>query len=192
MTFSSPTSSTLSNWRTPAIILACGCAVLVISMGLRATPGIFLKPMTQANGWSREVFSFAIALQNLMWGLASPFFGAVADRYGAGRTVVTGAILYVLGLSWMAFSQTAADLTMSAGIVVALGISGTATGVVMSVMARARRPFPSFLKNTNSKPVRSPGASRKPPMPCGRSAPGTPTCRLRRTMEANRPRRSWP
>ena len=140
MTFSSPTSSTLSNWRTPAIILACGCAVLVISMGLRATPGIFLKPMTQANGWSREVFSFAIALQNLMWGLASPFFGAVADRYGAGRTVVTGAILYVLGLSWMAFSQTAADLTMSAGIVVALGISGTATGVVMSVMARAVGP----------------------------------------------------
>ncbi len=140
MTSSSPTSSALGNWRTPAIILACGCAVLVISMGLRATPGIFLKPMTQANGWSREVFSFAIALQNLMWGLASPFFGAVADRYGAGRTVVTGAVLYVLGLAWMAFSQTAADLTLSAGIVVALGISGTATGVVMSVMARAVGP----------------------------------------------------
>jgi len=125
------------NWRTPAIILACGCAVLVISMGLRATPGIFLKPMTQANGWSREAFSLAIALQNLIWGLASPFFGAVADRYGAGRTVVTGAILYALGLAWMAFSQTAADLTLSAGIVVGLGISGTATGVVMAVMARA-------------------------------------------------------
>jgi MFS family permease len=135
-----PASSALDNWRTPAIILACGCAVLLISMGLRATPGIFLKPMTQANGWTREVFSFAIALQNLMWGLASPFFGALADRYGAGRTVVTGAVLYVLGLCWMAFSQTAADLTLSAGIVVALGISGTATGVVMSVMARAVGP----------------------------------------------------
>jgi MFS family permease len=140
LAFPSPASSTLGHWRTPAIILACGCAVLLISMGLRATPGIFLKPMTQANGWTREVFSFAIALQNLMWGLASPFFGAVADRYGAGRTVVTGAVLYVLGLSWMAFSQTAADLTLSAGIVVALGISGTATGVVMSVMARAVGP----------------------------------------------------
>ena len=135
---SSPSAA--GNWRTPAVILACGCAILVISMGLRATPGIFLKPMTQDNGWSREVFSFAIALQNLLWGLFSPVFGMLADRHGAGRTVVTGAVLYVLGLVWMAHSQTAADLTLSAGFVVALGISGTATGVVMSVMARAVGP----------------------------------------------------
>ena len=79
----SATPQATSNWRTPAIVLACGCAIVLISMGLRATSGIFLKPMTMANGWSREAFSVAIALQNLMWGLTGPFFGAIADRYGA-------------------------------------------------------------------------------------------------------------
>ena len=136
----SATPQATSNWRTPAIVLACGCAIVLISMGLRATSGIFLKPMTMANGWSREAFSVAIALQNLMWGLTGPFFGASADRYGAGRTLVTGALLYAAGLVWMANAQTTTELTLSAGVVVALGISGTAIGLVMSVMARSVPP----------------------------------------------------
>lgn len=129
-----------SNWRTPAIVLACGCAIVLISMGLRATSGIFLKPMTMSNGWSREAFSIAIALQNLLWGLTGPFFGAIADRYGAGRTLVVGAVLYATGLVWMANAQTTAELTLSAGVVVGMGISGTAIGLVMSVMARSVPP----------------------------------------------------
>jgi MFS family permease len=93
--------------------------------------------MTMDAGWSREAFSIAIALQNLLWGLTGPFFGAIADRYGAGRTLVTGAILYAAGLVWMAHAQTTTELTLSAGVVVGLGIAGTAIGLVMSVIARS-------------------------------------------------------
>lgn len=126
-----------SRWRTPAVVLACGCLVLVLSMGLRSTSGIFLQPMTMANGWTRETYSLAIALQNLVWGLGSPFFGAWADKYGAGRTVVVCAVLYALGLAWMAFAPSALSLSLSAGVLVGLGISGTTFGVVLAVMARA-------------------------------------------------------
>ena len=133
-------AQTRSGWRTPAIVLACGCAIVLISMGLRATSGIFLKPMTMDTGWSREAFSIAIALQNLLWGLTGPFFGAIADRYGAGRTLVAGAFLYAAGLVWMAHAQTTAELTLSAGVVIGLGIAGTAIGLVMSVIARSVPP----------------------------------------------------
>jgi MFS family permease len=106
-------------------------------MGLRSTSGIFLQPMTMANGWTRETYSLAIALQNLVWGLGSPFFGAWADKYGAGRTVVVCAVLYALGLAWMAYAPSALSLSLSAGVLVGLGISGTTFGVVLAVMARA-------------------------------------------------------
>lgn len=123
--------------RTPAVVLAAGCLVLVIAMGVRSTSGIFLQPMTMANGWSRETYSLAIALQNLVWGLGAPFVGAWADKYGAGRTVAVCAILYALGLAWMAYAPTALGLSLSAGVLVGLGISGTTFGVVLAVMARA-------------------------------------------------------
>ena len=125
------------SWRTPTVVLACGCLVLVLAMGVRSTSGIFLQPMTMANGWTRATFSLAIALQNLVWGLGAPFFGAWADKYGAGRTLVACAILYALGLVWMAYAPTALELALSAGVLVGLGISGTTFGVVLAVMARA-------------------------------------------------------
>jgi MFS family permease len=126
-----------SHWRAPAVVLAAGCLVLVIAMGVRSTSGIFLQPMTMANGWSRETYSLAIALQNLVWGLGAPFVGAWADKYGAGRTVAVCAVLYALGLACMAYAPTALGLSLSAGVLVGLGISGTTFGVVLAVMARA-------------------------------------------------------
>jgi MFS family permease len=77
-------------WRTPAVILLCGCLVSLVSFGPRATLGFFLTPQSQANGWGRDVFGLALALQNLMWGIGQPFAGAIADRYGTMRVLCVG------------------------------------------------------------------------------------------------------
>src|ERR1700678_4466367 len=72
-------------WRTPAVIIICGCLISILSFGPRSALGFFLTPMSQANAWGRDVFSLALAMQNLFWGVAQPFAGAIADRYGALR-----------------------------------------------------------------------------------------------------------
>lgn len=125
-----------TNWRTPLVVLIFGCLILTLSMGVRHTAGLFLQPMTSAQGWTRETFSFAIALQNLIWGLASPFAGALADRYGAARTLIVGAVLYALGLVLMAQAGTGQELDLSAGVLIGLGLSGTTFAVVMGVVGR--------------------------------------------------------
>ena len=80
------------------MMLACAGLVLMLALGIRQSFGLFLRPMSMDLGWGREAFSFAIALQNLVWGLAMPFAGAIADRKGAGRVIVAGGVLYTLGL----------------------------------------------------------------------------------------------
>lgn len=125
-----------TNWRTPLVVLIFGCLILTLSMGVRHTAGLFLQPMTSSQGWTRETFSFAIALQNLIWGLASPFAGALADRYGAARTLIVGAVLYALGLVLMAQAGTGQELDLSAGVLIGLGLSGTTFAVVMGVVGR--------------------------------------------------------
>jgi MFS family permease len=132
-----PTSQT---WRTPLIILIAGCVILTLSMGVRHTAGLFLQPMSAANGWTRETFSFAFALQNLIWGLGSPFAGAIADRYGAGRTLLIAASLYVLGLVLMSMAPTPLTLDLSAGLLIGLGLSGTTFPVIMGVIGRHTTP----------------------------------------------------
>jgi MFS family permease len=133
-------STTTTNWRTPLIILIAGCVILTLSMGVRHTAGLFLQPMSTDNGWSRETFSFAFALQNLVWGLGSPFAGAIADRYGAGRTLLVAAMLYVLGLVLMSVSPTPLTLDLSAGLLIGLGLSGTTFPVIMGVIGRHTTP----------------------------------------------------
>lgn len=125
-----------TSWRTPAVIIVCGSIVMIISNGLRSTSGLFLQPMTMAHGWSRETFSLAIALQNVFWGLGGPFFGAIADKYGAGRSLAMGAVLMAAGQYGMAHAQTGAELIMSAGVLIGFGISGTGLAIVLSVFAR--------------------------------------------------------
>src|SRR4051794_13037713 len=92
--------------RSATMILICGGLIVTLAMGVRQTFGLFLPPMSQDLGWNREVFSFALALQNLLWGASQPFVGMIADRYGAGRVLLSGAVCYVAGVALMAFSSS--------------------------------------------------------------------------------------
>jgi MFS family permease len=96
--------------------------------------------MSLANGWGREVFALAIAAQNLVWGIAQPFTGLLADRFGSARVVVVGATLYAAGLALMAFAQAPGELMLSAGVLVGLGLSGTTFAVVLGAVSRAVPP----------------------------------------------------
>lgn len=114
--------------------------VLMLSIGTRQSFGLFLQPMTFDLGWTRETFGFAIALQNLVWGLGQPFAGAIADKFGAARVIAAGGVFYALGLLLMAYSTSGLAFDLSAGILVGLGLSGTGFGVVMGVVGRAAPP----------------------------------------------------
>ena len=130
----------IENWRTPAVVLWCGALILAVSLGIRHTFGLFLQPMSLDNGWGREVFAFAVALQNLVWGLAQPFAGRLADRYGAGWAILVGTLLYVAGLLLMAQSASTLGLALSAGVLIGLGLSGTTFPVVFGAVSRAVPP----------------------------------------------------
>jgi MFS family permease len=124
----------------PTTVLTCGAIILAISLGIRHGFGLFLQPMSLDNGWGREVFSLAIAIQNLLWGIAQPFTGSIADRFGAGRAIMVGAVLYVAGLLLMAVSSTPGMLTLSAGFLIGFGLSGTTFSIVFGAVSRALPP----------------------------------------------------
>ncbi len=126
-----------TRWRTPAMILLMGGLILAIAMGIRHGFGLFLIPMSQDNGWGREVFAFAIALQNLIFGAVQPFTGMLADRLGAGRVIIAGVLLYILGLILMAFAQTSGMLVLSAGVLIGIALSGTTFTVILGAIGRA-------------------------------------------------------
>ena len=129
-----------TNWRTPTLILICGGILMTIAMGARHGFGLFLQPMSMAHGWGRETFAFALALQNLVWGAAQPFSGLIADRFGAGRVLLAGTVFYVLGLVLMAHSSSGAELALSAGLLIGLGLSGTTFSIVYGVLGRTFPP----------------------------------------------------
>ena len=114
-----------------------GHTFLIVGNGFRSSSGLFLQPMTLANGWSRETFSTAIALQHIFWGLSGPFFGAMADKYGPGRTMTIGALLMSLGYWGMSHSQTSTELILSAGLLIGSGFGGAGLAMVLSVFARS-------------------------------------------------------
>lgn len=126
-----------SLWRHCGWMLLGSSLILALSLGVRHGFGLFLPPMSGEFGWGREVFAFAIALQNLIWGLIQPFTGAFADRFGVRRTVLIGGVLYVAGLALMAFSDTPASLSLSAGLLIGLGLSGTSFSVLLGAVGRA-------------------------------------------------------
>jgi MFS family permease len=126
-----------SLWRSCGWVLLGGALILALSLGIRHGFGLFLAPMSAQFGWGRELFAFAIALQNLMWGLAQPFAGAVADRFGAGKTVLGGAVLYAAGLLLMSQADSAWSLSLSAGVLIGIGLSGTSFSVILGVVGRA-------------------------------------------------------
>jgi MFS family permease len=118
-------------WRTPIVILACGCLISLLGFGPRSTFGFFLSPMSNANGWGREVFALALAMQALLWGAAQPFAGALADRFGAMRVLCAGAVVYSLGLAAMAHSSTPGALYLSAGVLIGFGLAGSSFTLVI-------------------------------------------------------------
>ena len=129
-----------SMWRTCGWVLLGSALILALSLGVRHGFGLFLAPMSAEFGWGREVFAFAIALQNLIWGLAQPFTGALADRFGAAKVVLIGGVLYALGLVCMGLSDSAVTLSLSAGLLIGIGLSGTSFSVILGVVGRAVPP----------------------------------------------------
>src|SRR6202011_1195538 len=111
-------------WRSPAVIVLCGCLIAVIGFGARFGLAFLLIPISSAHGWGRDVFALALAIQMLLWGAAQPFAGAIADRFGAMPVLSTGALLYALGLGSMAYASTPAMLHLTAGVVVGFGLAG--------------------------------------------------------------------
>jgi predicted MFS family arabinose efflux permease len=126
--------------RAAVTAIACGAFVVLLSFGIRSGFGLFLQPMSLDLGWGREVFALAMALQNLLWGLSQPFVGALADKWGTARTVIAGGILYTLGVYLMATTTSPAELYLSAGVLIGLGLSGTGFGVVLAAVGRSVPP----------------------------------------------------
>jgi MFS family permease len=121
-------------------VLVCGAAVVTLSMGIRHGFGLWLQPITQAQGWTRENFAFALAIQNLAWGCFGIFAGMVADRFGAFRVLVGGAVLYALGLAGMALATTPLVFTLTAGILIGAAQAGTTYAVVYGIIGRQIDP----------------------------------------------------
>ena len=121
-------------------VLLCGGLVVTLSMGIRHGFGLWLAPITMERGWTREHYAFAMALQNLVWGLAGPLAGMLADRWGAFRVLLTGSVLYALGLAGMAFSTSNLAFATTTGVLIGVAQSGTTYAVVYGVIGRNVAP----------------------------------------------------
>jgi MFS family permease len=125
-----------ASWRTPAVVVTCGCLIAVLTFGVRASFGLFTAPISATQGWGREVFALAIALQNLLWGAGQPFAGALADRFGSARVLAAGGVLYALGVALMSVAGSPLQMNLTAGVLVGLGLSGGSFTIVMAALAR--------------------------------------------------------
>ena len=121
-------------------VLACGAAIVTLSMGIRHGFGLWLQPLTQGHDWTRETYALAMAIQNLSWGVFGVFVGMVADRFGAFRVLIAGALVYALGLLGMAHAQTPLQLMLTAGVALGLAQAGTTYAVVYGVIGRNVAP----------------------------------------------------
>lgn len=117
-------------------VLICGAAIVTLSMGIRHGFGLWLQPITQAQNWSRETFAFAIAIQNLVWGVSGIFAGMLADRFGAFRVILAGSILYAMGLIGMAYATSAFVFSLTAGGLIGMAQAGTTYAIVYGVIGR--------------------------------------------------------
>ncbi len=122
--------------RSAWILVLAGGIVMGMALGVRHVQGLFLLPVSLDHGWSRETFGFAMALQNLVWGLAQPFAGMVADRFGSAKVIVAGLVFYALGLVLMALATTPAAFLWGAGACIGVGLSGTSFGAIYGALSR--------------------------------------------------------
>ena len=117
-------------------VLACGAAIVTLSMGIRHGFGLWLQPLTQAHGWTRQIYGLAMAIQNLSWGVAGVFVGMLADRIGAFKVLIAGGLVYSLGLIGMAHADTPLQLMLSTGLMLGIAQAGTTYAVVYGVIGR--------------------------------------------------------
>ncbi len=123
-----------------AIIISAGCVIAMVGFGPRATMGFFQLPIIQQNGWGRDVFGLAIAVQNLFWGIGQPFAGAVADRFGVMKVMIAGLVLYAAGLALMTISTTPAVFTVTSGVLIGFGLSGCSFNLVLAAFGKLLPP----------------------------------------------------
>jgi MFS family permease len=117
-------------------VLLCGALIVTLSMGIRHGFGLWLQPVTQTQGWTRETFALAMAIQNLTWGVAGIFAGMLADRFGAFKVIIGGAVLYALGLIGMASAPTPLMFALSCGVLIGMAQAGTTYAVIYGVIGR--------------------------------------------------------
>jgi MFS family permease len=129
-----------AGWRTPLVIIVCGCLIGLLGFGPRSAFGFFLSPMSSVNGWGRDVFALALALQMLLWGVGQPFTGALADRFGPVAVLSAGAVLYALGIAIMAYASTPAAMYLSAGVLIGFGLSGASFTIVIGAFGKLMPP----------------------------------------------------
>lgn len=136
-----PATATRLPWYfAPATVIVAGCLVAIVNFGVRSSFGLFTAPISEAHAWPREIFSFAMALQNLLWGIATPIAGALADRFGAARVVMAGAIVYCAGTLMMAFTDTPLLFNIGGGLLVGIGVALSSFGIVMAALGRIVPP----------------------------------------------------
>ncbi|HEY7298120.1 MAG TPA: MFS transporter [Xanthobacteraceae bacterium] len=129
-------SRTTHDLRNPGLIVVCGCLIAMISFGPRSALGNFLRPMSVENGWDREVFALAVALQTLLYGAMQPFAGALADRFGTLYVILVSVLAYALGLFLMAYADTPGMLYFSNGVLIGFGLSGCSFNLIISSFAK--------------------------------------------------------
>ena len=120
----------------PEMIIMFGCAIAILTFGPRSAVGVFQLPILKDRGWGSDVFSYAMALQYLFWGLGQPFAGAMADRFGSARVLTIGLILYGSGLALMAYASTPLSFTLTAGLLMGFGLSGCSFNLVIGALAK--------------------------------------------------------
>ena len=134
-------TETTSPWYfAPLVVIVAGCVVAMVNFGVRSSFGLFTGPISEAHQWPREIFSFALALQNLLWGAATPLAGMLADRYGAARVLMVGAIFYAIGTVIMAFAGAPLLFNIGGGILVGIGVAMSSFGIVMAAFGRIVPP----------------------------------------------------
>jgi MFS family permease len=140
LTADSSQTDSSQTWRTPSLVIGFGCLIAIIAFGPRSTLGFFLTPLSSANHWGRDVFAFALALQNLLWGIGQPLAGMIADRFGTVRVLCVGSLLYGAGLALMSNAASAPVLDASAGVLIGFGLAGCSFPVVLAAFGKIMPP----------------------------------------------------
>lgn len=131
---------TMRAWQTPLVLILSGSVIVMLAFGIRINFGLYMEPVSTDLGWGRGVFSFAIALQSIVWGISTPLMGYIADRYGPARVLAVGGIIYTAGLIVMSQATVPLEATMGIGVLTGFAMSMTGFPIVLSVIGRRASP----------------------------------------------------